>query len=76
MENTTNPIAHMLDPVFQGKLLKTKHDRYEMTKTCIQVENDLESSAKEIDSPSLLKGASTLESDKIYFSYQTLPTLT
>ena len=49
MENTTNAIAHMLDPVIQGKFLKKKHDRYEMAKTCIQVEYDLDSSAKEID---------------------------
>ena len=76
MENTTYVIAHMLDPVFLGKLFKTKHDRYEMTKTCIQVEHDLDSSAEEIDSPSLLERPPTLDSDEIDFSYQILATLT
>ena len=66
----------MLDPVFQGKLLKTKHDRYKMTKTSIQVKHDLDSSAEKIDSPSLLERAPTLNSDEIYFSYHTLATLT
>ena len=47
MENTTYAIAHMLGPVIQGKFFKTKHDRYEMTKICIQVEHDLDS--EEID---------------------------
>ena len=63
MKNTTYAIAHMLDPFFQGELLKTKHDRYEMTKTCIQVKHDLDSSAEEIDSPLLLEISPTLDSE-------------
>ena len=76
MEDTTCAIAHMLDPVIQGNFHKTNHDRYEMTKKCIQVEHDLNSSAGEIDSPSFLGRAPTLVSDEIDFSYQTLATLT
>ena len=75
-KKTTNAIAHMLDTVFQGKLLKTKHNRYEMTKTCIQVEHDLDLSTEETESPSLLERAPTLDSDKVDFSYQTLATHT
>ena len=57
-------------------ILCLKHDRYEMTKTCIQVEHDPNSFAEEIDSTSFLKRVPTLDSDEINFSHQTLAALT